>query len=445
MTKIGPFTRKHLCDSCKLFDSARNDLQRKTLITQFLLYSTGDALTYLLGFASFTLLVRAIPASDFGRVATATGIQQVLMMMVAVGFDFTGPRLLAKSDQPGALSVVLRQLQTIRIRAALLVGLPCILLASVYFSYRNEQEMVPLLASSFFMVLARAYDQSFAAVALGLPKALAVSRVTGLAIYIVLLLVAWEALPDNIWLIPILNAIGVIAGRILLQRWISRLTPPSLVAPMPLNTKEVVAAGIQATGGQLVMLAFQTLDVLFLLNWANYDTVGQYAMVSRLYLFGTAVLTSIFHVFLPLLLGAHYGEPFRQAFRKYLLTSSLAGVLGAAGFVLLAVPLIEGLSSRHQVVSRQVIPIFSTVFLAIAVATPFYSVLAAMNRERAYLSAMCSGAFALLIFDLILVPRMGAVGAAYGQLAAICFVLMSAAVSYQSLPQRVQTRIKKSE
>jgi O-antigen/teichoic acid export membrane protein len=387
------------------------------LFKRFTSYLSGDSLNYLLGFAIYGWLVRVLTNQQYGHLSVATGIYQAFVMVVALGLDLIGPRLLAERSEN--LEYVVSRVQSLRVKFALLFCLPILSFIAIGYWHAGQAEVSVVLIASFSMVLARAFDVGYVAVALGRPKPLVYSRAIGLLIYLVTLIALRHAIVAHIWAIPIFNAVGVLVGRIQLMRTMHLrmfgLTASHGVQPVSLDW-HVLMSGVKTSTGQLILFSFQTLDIILLNRYVDVGTVGQYAMVSRLYLFGTAVLTSLLNAFIPDLIACSRQDSFRSGLCKFVLSSSAIGIFGGFCFWLLGPGVTESLSGRPLHAVRLISPIYAMVFFIMSLANPFVSFLPSLQREKEYLAAVVAGAAVTLGADLVLIPRFGVIGAAWGQL-----------------------------
>lgn len=413
------------------------DQQRESLAAEYSIrkvarrfagYLTGDTLNYLIGFCIYGWLIRVLSNVQYGQLSVITSIYQVLMMVAALGIDLIGPRLISNaSDDVGRTIAMLEKL---RIAAALFFCLPITLVIALMYYQRSGAVFAELMLASFSMVLARALDLSYVAVAYGLPRHLAKSRLLGLGLYLIALVLASPILGRYLWLVPILNAVGVTIGRVQLKRWLHlHLSLRTGTQPSLSWSTTVLKAGLKASAGQLIMLSFQNLDVVYLAHFAPAAVVGQYAMISRLCVLGTAVLGSALFAFMPdLLRSSASSQEFRDTFKRYFVVSSIFGVAGFFGFVFLSTRIAELFAKRPLPVTHGIALYFGLTYLLTGVGMPFYSVLASFRRERAYLFSISSGAVGLVITDLLLVPHHAANGAATGQTVAALVILLISSV-----------------
>jgi O-antigen/teichoic acid export membrane protein len=399
---------------------------------RFFGYLSADGLTYLLGFVIYGWLIRILADRQYGQLSVATSIYQVLMVLGALGLDLVGPRLIAEAG--GDPIRIVQRGQWIRLSMSLGVCAPATAVLAMIYWHRGQGDVAAVIVAGFAMVLARTVDVSYLAVALGRPGALARTRTLGLGLYLALLLACQPIVVRAVWIIPVLNAMGMYVGRVLLLRILHRHARAGLAAPQrQIMTSDIVYQGVKASAGMLLLLAYQTLDVVLLAKYVPAESVGQYAMVSRLYLFGTAVLACLLNTFLPeLVAAANDGELLAMRFRRFALASTGLGVSGAAVFWIAGPWACETLGHRHLAIARQVAPLYALLFLVMAVCNPFLSLLPSLHRTGSYVGAIAGAATMLGCVDLFLIPRFGTTGAALGQLVATSFLTILVATVYLS-------------
>lgn len=399
---------------------------------RFFGYLTADGLNYLLGFAIYGYLVRILSDRQYGYLSVATSIYQVLMMVTALGLDLIGPRMI--TDAGGNPSATALRGQHIRLAVAFLICGPISIVLAVLYWHLGQVEVAVVVLAGFGMVAARAVDLTFLAVALGAPGALARTRALGLGLFLASLFACQRIVPRYVWIIPILNAAGLTIGRfqllhILRKRSLEQIAPSGFT----LSTLYIIKQGAKAGSGQLLLFILQGMDVVLLARYVAAESVGQYAMISRLYLFGTAVLACLLNTYMPdLIARAQDADSLSKLFRKFLLTSTCIGVLGGGVFWLAAPSVCELLGHRKLPIVHHISPIFAVLFLVMAICNPFLSFLPSLHRSGTYLTGICLGLVLLLSVDVILMPRLGPVGAAYGQLVATVFLAIFTSFGYQN-------------
>jgi O-antigen/teichoic acid export membrane protein len=395
---------------------------------RFFGYLSADGLNYALGFLIYGWLVRVLTNQQYGQLSVATSVYQALMMVAALGLDLTGPRLLAISG--GDPMDFARKAQRLRLAVAVMICGPLQLGGALIAWHRGQALLAMVILASFSMVLARALDLTYLAVALRVPAPLARTRALGLSAYLLMLIACTPLVRQHLWLVPLLNAAGVTLGRLQLARLLRRHSPRSHHT-LKIRSWQIVTQGIKAGGGQLLLLVMQTGDVVLLVRYVSTDAVGQYAMISRLYLLGTAVLGAMLNTFLPEIVSvSQHASKLHEQFRIFLLANLALGLAGWACFYGLGARLSESLAHRALPTVHAITPVFALVFLLMAVANPFLSMLPTLHRGTEYMAGIASAVLLLLGLDLGLMPQYGVVGAAYAQALATAFLAIFSYIVY---------------
>lgn len=399
----------------------------RTLAARFFGYLSADGLNYALGFVIYGWLIRVLTNQQYGQLSIATSLYQAMMMVAALGLDLTGPRLIAESGDPIRFTehaLKLRLIVVMAVCAPLQAG------AAILAWHRGQSLLAVVIVASFAMVIARALDLAYLAVALRLPGPLARTRALGLLGYLVMLIVCTPLVRQHLWLVPVLNAAGLTMGRFRLAHVLRQRVPQSH-AGREIRAWDILGHGMKASGGQLLLLIMQTGDVILLAKYVSTDAIGQYAMISRLYLLGTAVLAAMLNTFLPEIVSAAKSAfHLRRQFKIFVAANLFLGIAGWACFRAGAAPLAEALAHRPLPWVRAISSPFALVFLLLALANPFLSMLPSLHRSSEYILGVASAVVLLLGLDLIFMPRYGVVGAAYGQVVATAYLAAFSALVY---------------
>ncbi len=128
-------------------------------------------MSYALGFVIYGWLIRVLSNQQYGQLSIATTLYQALMVVAALGLDLTGPKLIAEfGGDPIRLA---RKAQSVRLKVVFLVCGPVQLIGALVAWYRGQALLAVVILASFSMVVARALDLTYLAVALRVPAPLA--------------------------------------------------------------------------------------------------------------------------------------------------------------------------------------------------------------------------------------------------------------------------------
>jgi O-antigen/teichoic acid export membrane protein len=147
---------------------------------------------------------------------------------------------------------------------------------------------------------------------------------------------------------------------------------------------------------------------------SNYETVGVFQLALRLILAAQFIPQAAASALYPRLAGGGWNADNRRRLLRGLAGLIGLGFLGCAFLLIFRSPLTRLIygakASQVSPVLKAMAPLLPFRFAAAFAA----SVLTAVGRERAVLCAMICGTIAGLTADVLLIPRMGAVGASIG-------------------------------
>jgi len=177
----------------------------------------------------------------------------------------------------------------------------------------------------------------------------------------------------------------------------------------------------RSLGASIVVLRVMlNVDLLLLGVLAAPETAGNYAAASRVIFLVVIAVEVLWGALLPRLsrLASRSPAGFRRSFNRYLglLTAGLLPV--SLGGALLGPELMALLYGDRFPDAGGVFRVLAVSYGLLAGGTYLGSALVAADRQRAYFPPLVTGALVALVGNLLLIPRLGAGGAALGMLAA---------------------------
>lgn len=204
--------------------------------------------------------------------------------------------------------------------------------------------------------------------------------------------------------------IAIVAYALLLHR--SLPTDP-VASPEGLTRRLLVLSGTLAISGASVTI-FSHMDRLMLGYFSGVDEVGQYAVARNI---AEVALFPVFAIVMMLrpALAARYstGEVAEcsRIIRRSLRFSLVSGVLFAAIFAVLGVPLITFVFSESFRYSGELMVLFMWIIVFRSIGSVILPALIAAERTKAYAYLTAVSAVINFVLNLVLIPRFQAKGA----------------------------------
>ncbi len=206
------------------------------------------------------------------------------------------------------------------------------------------------------------------------------------------------------------------------QGWLARL--PSL---------DVLRVPLRFSGPMvftaLAYVGYQSADRLYVALWNGVAAAGRYEAAYRIALLVSTVNVVTLHSFNPLYYSA-YAHGDREAAAKLLRRSSLqiaawCAVLAVAlPLLVMYTPILEE-SYRTSAPVLTSIPILAVGLGCLGISLLWQAALLAATQAKTVSAIAVTAALVNLGSDIVLIPRMGEVGAAWGTLIAFSFMLVT--------------------
>ena len=387
----------------------------------------GTALTSVAQGLQFLLLARALGPLEFGRVAAAAGITQVLFPFSALGAP--NVMVMRASRDPKLMPLYLgNTLATMVVTGGLLVALATFAVGPLLHGQLSTSMMAvfavsELLASRIVDIcwqvfLARdqlRYTSSFLAVQ-------SVTRLCAAALF-----VWWVDAPSaQHWVMWALVSNTLVAAWVLhitLQH-VGRLEFDAGVA------RREFSLGASFAVGQSARSFYTDADKVFLTRYAGAEAVGQYTMAFRIV---QIALTAIRALSLTLQTrlyraGASGIGQTLQLTVRVLRPTALGALLLAAAFYV-AAPLLTWFAGEQYHAAVDALRVLSLMPLVLAVQVLLYDTLSSSGHQRIAAVIQIISAGVIFGLSVTLIPKAGWVGAAaasYGAQVALCGLLMLA-------------------
>ena len=397
----------------------------RSLTSSMALLGAGRVATILISLATIAVLTRALGPEQFGYFRTAIAFLSLAMLLSGFGLDTIVVRELARgdADQPRILGNALALRLTLS-SAAIAVGA----LIAWWLPFDHEARIC-ILVGSFGFVCYAAHLTLFGYFQQRLRQAGSVlAEVAGALVLLgCVALLAWNGAPVVYFVLGQALAFAAMLAVAWFCAWrIDRFR----LRFEPVIWRDLLGRAVPLAGVDMLTLVYARSDTMLLALWATAEAVGLYGVASKIY--DTCLGLSMLFVGLigPILARRAHVDP--TGFRGFLaagwglLTAGTVGIaLMLGSFAPEFVTLVGGDAFGA---SADALRIFSLLIVIGSTRVLFRDMAAMLDMQRRLLMGSAIGAGVGLAAYAILIPPLGAVGAAcallLAELAAACQALM---------------------
>lgn len=379
-------------------------------------------LTIILPFLTAPYISRVLNPDGVGSYSYTYSIASYFMLFILLGLNNYGNRMISISrDNKKALSKMFFSIYYMQ----LVIGVIVVCLYIFYSIFYTSNVMLSLVQSLF--VISSIFDINW--FFFGLEKfKLTVIRNTVIKIITVIFIFIFVKDENDLTLYALIMAVGILISQLIL--WPFLLKEIFLVK---VNIKEVIyhiIPNLKLFIPVLALSIYKIMDKVMLGNMSGMSEVAYYENSEKFISIPIMLINSLGTVLLPKI-SYLYSKGKMEKINKYLKSSLFLSLF-------ITVPISFGIIA----ISKYFIPIFygygyekcikilyvllpSTIFIAWgnALRTQY---LIPRKQDQIYINSAWIGAIVNVIINYLLIPKQGAVGAAYGTLFAeisVCFYI----------------------
>ncbi len=391
-----------------------NTNTRQTIIKNTFWLFLSEISGRLLKMGLVVYAARVLGASGWGLFSYAISVASLLTMFADIGISDLVIREITQKKEGHQTFISTALLLKIIV---LIMSILLVIFISPFISH------IPQANSLFFLVALILFFDSMRELGLSINRAsekmerdMVVKVVTNASIFILgVLLLKIKLSPESIALAyAIGSAIGFLSIAIIIRKDLKKL-----LAKVDLRIFKII---IKTTWPfvfiTLIGVIMGNIDIYMLGIWKNAGEIGLYASVQRIQQFIMILPSTISVAVFPLMsrLVNVDKNQFRIILEKTLSMILLIGIPISLGGILLADQLILKVFGQGYVGA---IPIFRVFMLMLLISFPLIllsNAIFAHNKQRSLAPAYSLGILANIIFNLLLIPKFGAVGSAIATL-----------------------------
>lgn len=374
-----------------------------------------DISSKIVPLVTFPWILRALGPESYGKVGFATAVAGFFGLLAAPGFRAYGVREAARgAEAPRTLA---QKLMSARILLALCSFVLLILFTFTAAPKDQATKVLLLITGTGFLISSVDVQWLY----IGHSSMWRVSLVTilGQLVYMAMILSLVHR-PTDAWLVPVAtSASALVSAAILLNRAHKHF---NIGLPKYLPEAWAKILPVCATLGTASMMSmiYDQIDTVMLRYLRSESEVGIYVASYALMGMSMSFLTVLATVFFPLFSGAASKDAMQdRRYAQWMTNSSIALALPiAAGGFVLAQPICHLVMGARYGGAEHLFRWLTLNLLSASAAVLFSARLVPNNRERKYLASVAVGAVTNIVFNLIFIPKYGAIAAVFTTIAA---------------------------
>ena len=369
-----------------------------------------DILSKAMPLVVFPVMVRALGPTSYGKIGFATAVAGFFGLVASPGFSTYALREAAKD--PGRVNFLVQHVLGARVAFAVVSYALLIAFALTLAPHDFTTRLLIVLSGLVFLV--SSMDAQWVFTARSRMWMVTLRGTLGQLIYGGLIL-ALIRRPSDAWIVPVASAFSAAAGMLLI--WLSARREYGI--PWPVIAPDVWRSFLPIClimgFASLMSMIYDQIDTVMLRYMRSETEVGLYVASYRMMMIAMSFTPILGQVFFPLLsetVGQDHENEQRYLGWLWQASMGLALPIATGGFIL-AEPLTRlALGSQYTGAGT----LFRWLMLTIVsgpLASYFGSQLIPIAREKKYLASVLAGAVVNVILNLFLIPRYGAIAAAF--------------------------------
>jgi O-antigen/teichoic acid export membrane protein len=358
----------------------------------------------------FPFMVRALGPVAYGKIGFATAVAGFFGLVASPGFSTYALREAAKDES--RVHFLVQHVLGARVAFAVVSYALLIAFALTFAPHDFTTRLLIVLSGLVFLV--NSIDAQWVFMARSRMWMVTLRGTVGQLVYGGLILVLIRR-PSDAWLVPVATGVSLLAGTLLI--WLPARREYRI--PWPVLSPDVWPSFLPICLimglASMMSMIYDQIDTVMLRYMRSETEVGLYVASYRMMLIAMSFAPILGQVFFPLLSETtgqdHENE---QRYLGWLGQANLGLALPiATGGFILAEPLTRFLLGAQYTGTAMLFRWLMLTIVAGPLAGYFGSQLIPMAREKKYLVAVVAGAVVNVVLNLFLIPRYGAIAAAF--------------------------------
>jgi len=410
--------------------SVVDDPSMRSLIKKGLSYASGDGSAAVANLVAFTLLLRYLSPAEFGYLSIGQALSLWVQPLLYMGANLVAVRLIAA--KPEDTAIIAGRMIGLRFAVALAVS-ACTM---AFALHTGDRSLRAVLLAYAVLFLFYPIQPDFIAIGLHRPRVYSASRWICSSCFLLGILLLTK-ISIRAWMVPLAYAASLLFGAAygyFALRSALHMPKGSWWGP---NFGSLLWSTMVVVAAQFFQIGQFSVDVLLLPFWkVPIGLIGDYGAVARLTQAGGLPLIALIYALAPVYVkqlatndvGRIKGLELR--FRACLLG---VGTIGAIAVAVFGPQVLELVSGRHLPTAHQLAPIFAVGYLLVSLHNSYTAILVYAGATHYYLTTYVLGLLTTLAAAMVLIPRLGTVGAAWSVNAGYLVIVFSSYLFHRQL------------
>ncbi len=402
-------------------------LSSRKILKNMLSLSVAEAASKGIMFITTAYLARTLLDNHFGIIGFANSVIVYFWMIVNLGFNTLGTREIASTDSNSERKRLVNGILTIRLLLSVLAGIgififPFFLDKPIIYSYAIWATGLTLFSQATMLDW---YYQGIEKM-----EVLAIRQlVTGVVNLIGVMVLVHK--PEDVIVALLINSAAAIINAIwMIMYYFKTVEKIKFSFDVPL-WKKLIKPAIPITFSNFFVTLLNTFNILILgIYFTDASLAGQYNAAFKIMVFAILPTAIIQGAFFPVLSKTYGTDDFLKVAKKYSVLIFLAGAIISAGFYTFSEFIIITAFSAEYKMAIDIMKILMLTSFIVYLNTSLSPQLIAIKKEKSMMYAMGIGAVISVVLNIVLIPRYGAIGAAWVTVLSEFSLLIGLAIAY---------------
>ncbi len=397
------------------------------ILKNILSLSVAEAASKGIMFITTAYLARTLLDNNFGIIGFSNSVIVYFLMIVNLGFNTLGTREVASSKTESEKRRLVNGILTIRTLLSFFAAV-CIFILPFFLDKPDVYKYAIWATGLTLFSQATMLDWYYQ----GIEKmeVLAIRQlVTGLVNLSGVMILVHS--PDDVIIALLINSTAAMVNALWMIFYYTETTGKIKISfDIPL-WKKLIKPALPITFSNFFVTLLNTFNILILgIYFTDASLAGQYNAAFKIMVFAILPTAIIQGAFFPVLSKSYGTVDFIRVAKKYSVLIFITGAIVSTGFYTFADFIIITAFSTEYTLSIDIMKILMLTSFIVYVNTSLSPQLIAIKKEKSMMYAMGIGAIISVVLNIILIPKYGAIGAAWVTVLSELTLLIGLSIAY---------------